>query len=54
MATCGGSDSGIPLRIGRIDADAAGPSGVPEPITGLETTLARFEATGFDQSVRLL
>lgn len=50
LVECGGSNRGIPLRIGRIDADAAAPSGVPEPTTDLETTLARFEAVGFNQS----
>ena len=50
LAECGGTTTGIPLRIGRIDADAAGPSGVPEPTTDLETTLAQFEAAGFNQS----
>lgn len=31
VATCGGTDSQIPLRAGRIDATEAGPSGVPTP-----------------------
>ncbi|RDW79676.1 hypothetical protein BP6252_04314 [Coleophoma cylindrospora] len=50
VATCGGSDTGIPLRTGRIDATEAGPAGVPEPTTDLDTTLAQFAAAGFNQS----
>jgi len=50
VSTCGGSDTGIPLRVGRIDATEAGPSGVPEPTTDLETTLAQFTSAGFSQS----
>jgi hypothetical protein len=50
VSTCGGLDTGIPLRVGRIDATEAGPSGVPEPTTDLETTLAQFASAGFSQS----
>lgn len=50
LATCRNSTVGFPVRTGRIDATEAGPSGVPAPDTDLETTLARFEAAGFDQS----
>ncbi|ETS73537.1 hypothetical protein PFICI_14483 [Pestalotiopsis fici W106-1] len=49
VATCSGNSTGIPLRAGRTDALAAGPSGVPEPTTSLEDTLAQFEAAGFSQ-----
>ncbi|RDW92072.1 hypothetical protein BP5796_01466 [Coleophoma crateriformis] len=50
VTTCGGSDTGIPLRAGRIDATEAGPAGVPEPTTDLNTALAQFAAAGFNQS----
>lgn len=50
VATCRNSTVGFPVRTGRIDATEAGPSGVPAPDTDLETTLAQFEAAGFDQS----
>lgn len=50
IAECGGTSTGIVARVGRIDADEAAPSGVPEPTTDLATTLARFEAAGFNQS----
>lgn len=50
VSTCNGSAYGIPLRVGRVDALEAGPSGVPEPTTDLETTLAQFEAAGFSQA----
>jgi hypothetical protein len=49
VATCSGNSTGIPLKAGRTDALAAGPSGVPEPTTSLEDTLAQFEAAGFSQ-----
>jgi hypothetical protein len=50
VSICGGSDTGIPLLVGRIDATEAGPSGVPEPTTDLETTLAQFTPAGISQS----
>ncbi|TVY40053.1 WSC domain-containing protein [Lachnellula occidentalis] len=50
LAECGGTTTGIPLRVGRIDAEEAGPAGVPMPTTDLETTLAQFAAAGFNQS----
>ncbi|KAM0146237.1 hypothetical protein ACHAPG_011247 [Botrytis cinerea] len=50
VAKCGGSNSGIKLRVGRIDATSAGPAGVPGPATDLNTTLAQFAAAGFDAS----
>ncbi|TVY62831.1 WSC domain-containing protein [Lachnellula suecica] len=50
LVTCGGANTGIPLRAGRIDAVEAGPAGVPEPTTDLATTLAQFAAAGFNQS----
>jgi hypothetical protein len=50
VSTCGVLDTGIPLRIGRIDTTEAGPSDVPEPTTDLETTLAQFASAGFSQS----
>ncbi|KAJ8090247.1 hypothetical protein PM082_018843 [Marasmius tenuissimus] len=40
----------IPFRAGRIDATAAGETGVPEPTTDLQTTIAQFEKAGFDKS----
>ncbi|KAI3601356.1 wsc domain containing protein [Moniliophthora roreri] len=42
---CGGPV--VPIRGGRIDAHEAGPAGVPEPKTDLETTTARFATAGF-------
>jgi hypothetical protein len=50
VATCGGSKTAIPLKVGRIDAQQAGPSGIPGPTTDIETTLSQFAATGFDES----
>ena len=46
IGTCGGPP--IPLRGGRIDATEAGASGVCEPETDLQTTLAIFSGAGFD------
>lgn len=51
---CSSSDSGakktVPFRPGRIDASHADPTtGVPEPGTSLEETLAQFDRAGFDQ-----
>lgn len=46
---CGGKY--IPYSPGRVDATAADPkTGVPEPSTSLEETLAQFEQAGFNQS----
>lgn len=44
-AGCGGAQ--MPFRAGRVDALEAGPAGVPEPDTPLETTRARFAGAGF-------
>ncbi|KAK6071116.1 wsc domain-containing protein 2 [Seiridium cupressi] len=49
VSTCSGNATGIPIRAGRDDALAAGPSGVPEQTTSLEDTLAQFDAAGFSQ-----
>ncbi|KAH6898051.1 heme peroxidase [Thelonectria olida] len=35
------------MRAGRIDANKAGPTGVPEPSTDLKTTLGTFQKAGF-------
>lgn len=40
----------IPLRGGRIDATEGGETGVPEPESSLEETLAISAKTGFNQS----
>ncbi|OTA99479.1 hypothetical protein M426DRAFT_67718 [Hypoxylon sp. CI-4A] len=46
---CGGKY--IPYKYGRVDATEADPkTGVPEPSTGIEETLAQFAQTGFNQS----
>ncbi|KAI1426306.1 heme peroxidase [Xylaria sp. FL1777] len=48
VSLCG--DRNIPYRPGRVDASAADPNtGVPEPGTSLEDTLAQFEKAGFNQ-----
>ncbi|KAF6805511.1 WSC domain-containing protein-like protein 1 [Colletotrichum sojae] len=47
-AGCGGSR--MPFRAGRIDAAEAGPAGVPEPFTPLNTTMSTFAKAGFSQS----
>ncbi|THU97658.1 heme peroxidase [Dendrothele bispora CBS 962.96] len=39
----------IPYRAGRIDAPAAGPSGVPEPQQDLQTHINKFAQQGFNQ-----
>lgn len=44
---CG--DMVVPLRVGRVDALEAGPMGVPEAHTDLETTRKRFETASFSQ-----
>ncbi len=38
------------MKVGRIDALAAGPSGVPTPFTSLEDSLARFSEAGFNNT----
>lgn len=48
IGACGGPY--VPLRGGRIDATEAGPLGVCEPETDLETALKSFEAAGFNQA----
>ena len=48
VGTCGGPP--IPLRGGRIDATEAGASGVCQPETDLQTTLASFSRAGFNQA----
>ncbi|KAK6197264.1 Oxysterol-binding protein OBPa [Pestalotiopsis sp. IQ-011] len=50
LSTCGATVGDIALRAGRKDALEAGPSGVPEPTTDIETTLSQFEAAGFNQA----
>jgi hypothetical protein len=50
IGVCGGAASGIPIRAGRIDAQEAGPAGVPEQTTDLETTFAQFASAGFNES----
>ncbi|KAK1227836.1 hypothetical protein PQX77_009149 [Marasmius sp. AFHP31] len=40
----------VPFRAGRIDATVAGETGVPEPTTDLQTTIAQFEKAGFSKS----
>ncbi len=47
VGACGGPQ--IPLRGGRIDATGPGASGVPEPESDVETTLADFSSAGFNQ-----
>jgi hypothetical protein len=47
VARCG--DLRVPLRLGRIDATEAGPLGVPEAHTDLNTTKRAFEKAGFNQ-----
>lgn len=43
--SCGGAK--IPFRAGRVDAQEAGPAGVPEPSTDLKTTQEAFTKAGF-------
>ncbi|GJC84140.1 WSC domain-containing protein ARB_07870 [Colletotrichum liriopes] len=47
-AGCGGAQ--MPFRAGRIDAVEAGPAGVPEPDTPLDTTRSTFARAGFSES----
>lgn len=45
-AACGGPH--VEMKGGRIDATAAGPSGVPEPETDIQDTLNQFGNAGFN------
>ncbi len=45
VASCGGPH--IEMKAGRVDATAAGPSGVPEPETDISDTLTDFSNAGF-------
>ncbi|KAH7161588.1 heme peroxidase [Dactylonectria macrodidyma] len=47
-SSCGGTTK-IPFRYGRIDAYEAGPFGVPEAHTPLQTMLSRFATAGYSQ-----
>ncbi|KAK1981397.1 WSC domain-containing protein [Colletotrichum cereale] len=48
QASCRGAK--MPFRAGRIDAQEAGPAGVPEPQTDLKTTQDAFTKAGFNTS----
>ncbi|KAJ6590577.1 L-ascorbate oxidase [Mycena vulgaris] len=48
VATCSGPV--IPMRGGRIDAEAAGPTGVPEPSDSLQSLTDNFAKQGFNVS----
>ena len=48
IGACGGP--AVPLRGGRVDATTAGPSGICQPETDLDTTLASFSRAGFNQA----
>ena len=54
LTTCSGFDPAVPLRVGRVDATEAGPTGVPEAFTDLNTTLAQFSRAGFNQSEAIM
>ena len=45
VASCGGPH--IEMKAGRVDATAAGPTGVPEPETDISDTLTDFSNAGF-------
>lgn len=45
VGACGGPH--IEMKAGRVDATAAGPSGVPEPETDIQDTLTDFSNAGF-------
>ncbi len=45
VANCGGPH--IEMKVGRVDATAAGPTGVPEPETSISDTLTDFSNAGF-------
>ncbi|KAF8181890.1 heme peroxidase [Mycena galopus ATCC 62051] len=53
VGTCSSPSVYIPLRGGRIDATMAGPLGVPEPETDIDTTLAEFSQAGFSQQAAI-
>ena len=46
VGACGGPH--IPMKAGRVDATAAGPTGVPEPETSLQDTLNDLSNAGFN------
>ncbi|KAI9339789.1 L-ascorbate oxidase [Zopfochytrium polystomum] len=48
VTSCGGPS--IPLRVGRADADRAGPLGVPEPQQSTQEFTAAFAKAGFNTS----
>lgn len=48
IKTCGGPF--VSLRGGRVDATTAGPFGVCEPETDIQSTLSKFAAAGFNQA----
>lgn len=48
MAVCGGYE--VPLRVGRVDATAAGVAGVPEPTQSVEEHTKSFAKQGFNQT----
>ena len=54
LSTCSGFDPVIPMRVGRIDAIEAGPTGVPEAFTDVNNTLAQFARAGFNQSEAIM
>lgn len=45
VAQCRGPT--VPLRVGRIDATVAGPSGVPDPSEDIATLTREFDRMGF-------
>ena len=47
VGVCSGGTVQVPLRAGRVDAAAAGPSGVPQPQEDLATHTAAFDRQGF-------
>lgn len=47
VASCGGQK--VPLRMGRVDAVEAGPSGVPKPEHDLQSATDAFTKAGFTQ-----
>lgn len=48
IKSCGGPY--VSLRGGRVDATKAGPFGVCEPETDIDSTLSKFKAAGFNQA----
>lgn len=49
VARCG--EMRVPLRLGRKDATEAGPKGVPEAHTDLDTTRKRFETASLNEGM---